>query len=61
MKSLQVGSQIVDLLRVQELSDHVRRFQGAYGLLVLIDGSGMVALVIGAYFSVSPNPIGDNI
>ena len=47
MKSLQVGSEIVDLLRVQELPDHVGRFQGADGLLVLIDGSGMVALVTG--------------
>lgn len=44
MQRLQIRRQIVDVLRIQELSYHVRRFQLAYRLYVLFYGAVVIPL-----------------
>lgn len=44
--NLQIISQIVDMPRVEEPADHIRRFQEANGLRILLDRTGKIALTI---------------
>jgi hypothetical protein len=46
MQCLQVCSQIINVLGIQEFSYHIRWFQFAYGLNILFYGAVMVPLGI---------------